>query len=346
MQPEPPPDADPDLAELEAAIAEDAEALAAPDDQVEGFDHDHEDHHLDHSHESHHGAGGLEIEGPDAEPTWSEIWELFDQPIIAAGIAGAVLGFLSVYVVLRRMVFVSAAVTQSAGFGVAASFYVAMRWGWAIDPVWGATAMSLVTAALVAPDPRRLGLSREMVLGLLYALYAGGTVLASARAPHEAHDVQAILFGSAVVVDEADLHRLAISGSAVMLVQLWWFRGIAFASFDPLAARVQGLPVRLLDVVLLVSIGVMVGDAARTLGALPAFAFSVLPGVAAIQVARGPLIVTFAIAAVIGAAAGVLGFFASVIVDMPVGATQTVLAAAAAIAAVAVAAVGRLVIRK
>ena len=55
-------------------------------------------------------------------PTWSEFiegWELFRDPVLSAAIAGAVLGYLSVYIVLRRMVFVSAAVTQSAGLGVA-----------------------------------------------------------------------------------------------------------------------------------------------------------------------------------------------------------------------------------
>jgi zinc transport system permease protein len=320
-------DAD-ELAEIEAALAADA-----------GFDHAHEDHHDDHAHEDHH----LDIEDADAAPTWDEFWdswELFREPVYAAGIAGLVLGLLSVYIVLRRMVFVSAAITQGAGFGVAASFYVAVRFGWSIDPVWGATAMSLATAALVAPDPRRLGLSREMVLGLAFALFSGGAVLASARIPDEAHDLQAILFGTAVVVSTEELHRLAISGAAILGVQLWWFRGFAFASFDPLAARVQGLPVRLLDVLLLVSIGVMVGEAARALGALPAFALSVLPGVAAVQLARGPLIVTFAVAAVLGATAGMAGYVAAFLLDLPVGATQTALAGGFVVAATAVRGLG------
>ncbi len=35
----------------------------------------------------------------------------------------------------------------------------------------------------------------------------------------------------------------------VMLLQLWWFRGFSFASFDRVTARVHGLPVRLLTAV-------------------------------------------------------------------------------------------------
>ncbi len=330
----PPPDADPDLADIEAALAADAEAPpdAEDDEQVT-------DAELDE---------GVEVETPDETPTWAaftESWELFRDPIYAAGLAGLVLGFLSVYVVLRRMVFVSAALTQAAGFGVAGAMYAAARWGTSFDPVWGATAMSLVTAAVVAPDPRRLGLSREMVLGLAFALFAGGAVLATARAAHDAHAVQAILLGSAVAVSPEEMHRIAISGGIVLVLQLWWFRGFAFASFDPLGARVQGLPVRLLDTILLLSIGVMVGESARALGALPAFALSTLPGMAAIQLARGPLIVTFVVAAVIGAAVGALGYIAAFFLELPVGSTQTVLAALIVVAALAVRGVGAITMR-
>ncbi len=327
---------DPDLAEIEAALEGDAD-----------FGDTHEDHHTDHDHAEHH-ADGLDIERPDQAPTWSEFvdaWELFRDPIYAAGIAGLVLGFLSVFIVLRRMVFVSAALTQAAGFGVACSFYAAARFGVTLDPVWGATAMALLTAALVAPDPRRLGLSREMVLGLAFTLFSAGAVLASARIPHDAHAVTSILFGSAVAVSAEDLHRLGLAGGVILLLQLWWFRGLAFASFDPLGARVQGLPVRLLDVVLLLSIGVMVGESSRALGALPAFALSTLPGIAAIQLGRGPLIVTFVIAAVLGAAAGVAGYIAAFFLELPVGATQTALAGLLVVAVLLVRGAGVLLLR-
>jgi zinc transport system permease protein len=277
-----------------------------------------------------------DIDTAEGAPTWKEFvdnWDLFRDPVLAGGIAGLVLGFLSVYIVLRRMVFVSAAVTQAAGFGVALAFYAGVKLHTHVDPVAGATTLSLLTAALVAPDPRRIGLSREMVLGLCYAFFACATVIVSARIPQEAHDVQSILFGTAVAVSEHDMLELAGTGAFILILQLWWFRGFTFASFDPLAARVQGLPVRLLDVLLLVCIGVMVGESARALGALPAFALSVLPGVAAVQLARGPFVVTYVIGALIGAACGVLGYIAAFFLELPVGATQTALVCLVALSA-------------
>ena len=81
-------------------------------------------------------------------PTLADLiaaWDLFRDPMVCGAIAGAVLGYLSVYVLLRRMVFVSAAVTQSAGLGVALSFYAGIHWGLAIDPIAGAALLSLAT---------------------------------------------------------------------------------------------------------------------------------------------------------------------------------------------------------
>jgi zinc transport system permease protein len=305
---------DDDLADIEAALGADSEPHA-PTDHI----------------------AGLDIDTADHAPTWGEFvahWDLFREPVLAGGVAGLALGFLSVYIVLRRMVFVSASVTQAAGFGVAASFYLAARLGWTFSPTWGATGMALVTAALVAPDPKRFGLSREMVLGLSFALFSALTVLASASMPQEAHAVQAILFGTAVVVSPDDLDRLVVAAVTIMSLHIWWFRGFTFASFDALAARVQGLPVRLLDLVLVVTIGVMVGESARALGALPAFALSTMPGVAAVLVARGPLWLPYVVAAIVGAAAGAGGYILAFLFELPVGATQATCAGAAVVLAV------------
>src|SRR6185436_11663098 len=231
-------------------------------------------------------------------PTWAQFvdgWDLFRDAVWAAGIAGAVLGFLSVYVVLRRMDFVSAAITQGAGLGVALSFYVAIRFGWSIGPSTGAALLSLAVAALASRDWQRIRMSREMVLGLAFAIASGAAVVVGSRITQEAHDIQSILFGTAVVVAPEDLDALIATAIAVMALQVWWYRGFTFASFDPLTARVHGVPVGLLDLVLLVSIALVVARVASTLGALPAFALSTMPGIAAALISRGPLLVTYVV---------------------------------------------------
>jgi len=263
-------------------------------------------------------------------PTWDEFvaaWELFSTPMICALIAGAMLGFLSVYIFLRRMVFVSAAVTQSAGLGVALAFYLEIHLSIHLEPVVAAAVLSVLAILVLAINPERLRLTREALLGLIFATAGGATVLVGDRIAQEAHDIQSILFGTAVLVSPFDLYAIIGCSALFFLLHVWWFRGLTFTSFDSVAARVQGLPVRALHSFVLLSIGIMVGVSARALGALPVFALSTLPAMAALALGCR-LRSAFILATVFGGAAGFLGYALSFFLEFPVGATQTIAAAA------------------
>lgn len=260
-------------------------------------------------------------------------FDLFRDPILCALIAGGVLGFLSVYVVLRRMVFVSAATTHAAGLGVALAFFAEIHLGFAVDPTLGATTLSLAATLLLMMDPSRMKLTRESILGLAFAFAGGAAVLVGDRISQEAHDIQGILFGTAVLVTPEQLLHVAIVGGLVMIVHLWWYRGLTFASFDRIGAGVQGLPVRMLDAVVMVSIGVMVGVSARALGSLPVFAFSTLSAIAAL-VLDLKLGWTFLIATLAGCISGVGGYLFAFFYDFPVGGSQTVLSSALVLLAI------------
>src|SRR4051812_4582885 len=275
----------------------------------------------------------------DALPhaTWSAFagaWDIFRAPLLCALVAGAVLGFLGVFVVLRRMVFVSAGVTQSAGLGVALAFYADIHLGLHLDPLVGAAALSLIATLALSLDTRALPVPREAVLGLVFAASGGGAVLLGDRIAQEAHDIESILFGSAVLVRPLDLVIVLVAGAAVIAVCLWWLRALVFASFDADAARAQGLPVSLLDRTLFVCIGVMVGVSARALCSLPVFAFSVLPAATALLLG---LRVGWAllVATVLGALCGVVGYLFAFFYQFPVGGSQTAVAAAFMVMALA-----------
>lgn len=265
-------------------------------------------------------------------PTWADFvgaWELYADPVVCAGLAGLVLGWLGVYIVLRRMVFVSAGITQSAGLGVALSFYAAIHLGIEVHPVVGAVVLALAATTLLLYDPqRRLGITRETLLGLVYAATSAAAVVVGARIAQEAHEISSILFGTAVLVMPEDLHAVAWAAAVIGAVHLIGFRGLTFATLDPAAARVQRLPVGLLSATILLSIGLMVGISARAIGALPVFALSTMPATAALIASRRHLRLTFVLAALGGAFAGVGGYVVAFFHDWPVGATQAGLAAA------------------
>lgn len=248
-----------------------------------------------------------------------EAWELFRDPTLAGTFAGAALGVVGVWIVLRRMVFLSAALSQVAGFGVAAAF-------WIHGVVSSVEAMPSL-AAIVVTVGAALTLSRrsngaDTELGLLFLGASAGTLAIGSRITAELNDIDALLFGSAVAVLPEEFRFLAAVCAVLVVLHAWWWRGFAAVTADRDDARVRGLPVRVLEGVLVASAAVGVAVATRVLGALPAFAFSVLPGVGALAVARSVRQALW-IAGLLGAFAGFFGYLAAFLFDLPVGPAQT-----------------------
>ncbi|MGM0557115.1 MAG: metal ABC transporter permease [Myxococcota bacterium] len=262
-------------------------------------------------------------------------WELYQDPILAASISGLVLGLLGVYVVSRRIVFVSAALSQTAALGVTLGFF-----GLTLIPVSGllhdllppflaiVLCFALVFALTTVGESESMG--RDAVLGIAFIVPTAIVLIIGPHIAQEMHEIEAILHGSAVLVRELDLWAVGIAGALVIATQLVAFRGFVFASLDPVVARVQGLPVSLLDAVLFGSIALMTGLVTRALGALPTFALTVLPAVGALGLRVG-LRNVFVLAALGGAIAGGGGYVVAFAMDWSVGATQTLMAGAVAL---------------
>jgi zinc transport system permease protein len=275
------------------------------------------------AHEAHEGHA----------PTWHEFmqgWELgvYRDPVLCGGLAGLVLGVLGVFIVLRRAVFVTAAVSEGAALGVALSFFLAARVGIELPPVLGALVFALFTTSVLALPSARMRLPRESIVGFAYLAAAALAVLVGDRITQEAHDVASILFGTAVLVRPADLYFVAGVGFVVLLTIVVGYRGLLFSGFDPESARVQGLPVRGIELTFWALSACEISVATRALGALPVFAFAVLPAMAALPLFRRMRSVLLA-AGCIGAGSGVLGYLFAFFFEFPVGASQAVLATAA-----------------
>ena len=156
--------------------------------------------------------------GHEEQPTWHDFvdsWALYRDPVVCGVVAGAVLGMLGVFVVLRRAVFVTAAVSQSAALGVALAFFLGIYLGFTPPPVLCAFALALAATAVLARRSRSNRLPREAIVGLLYVGASALAVLVGDRIAQEAEDITAILFGTAVLVRPQDL-------LAVLAVSVQW----------------------------------------------------------------------------------------------------------------------------
>jgi len=273
-------------------------------------------------------VGVVETQGPSLTE-FVQAWDLYRDPVLAGVLAGVALGLAGVFVVLRRAIFVTAAISQAAGLGVACAFLLAIVVDLEIPPVLLAFAFAGLGAFILALRPPRR-LPREAVVGFMYVATSALAIVVGDRISQEAHDIAAILFGSAVLVRPLDLLLVATVGGILLAVVVALSRGLTFAGFDPDAAVVQGLPVRSLETVLWVSVAAEVAVATRALGALPVFAFTILPALGALRLCRR-LHHALWLAALIGAVSGGVGYVLAFLLELPVGASQTVMAALIAV---------------
>jgi zinc transport system permease protein len=262
------------------------------------------------------------------DPTWADFvggWPIFRDPVLCGALAGAALGLLGVYVVLRRMVFMAAVLSQSAGFGVALAIWLGMLADARVEPMIGAIVAALGASALFSLRPERVHLSREALLAVAWVAAGAGALVLGGKISAEAHDIESILFGSAVLVRPVDLWLVGAAAVLTVGAHAWLGRGLVFAGFDPQVARVHGLPVAALDLGLWVLVAVVVSVSTRALGALPVLAFSVLPAMAALLLVPR-LSLVFPAAAGIGAVSGGLGYLLAFFESWPVGASQSLVA--------------------
>jgi zinc transport system permease protein len=273
---------------------------------------------------------------------FADFWEgrdLWREPLIAGVLAGAVLGYLGVFIVLKRMVFVSAALSEISGVGVAFAFYVGAVAGIdphshgavpiLLEPTWFSLAFACAAAALYSLRPGHRKLAPETIVGLGYIISSALVlaILNSPRIAQEAHAVGDILFGNAVTVPREQIYALAAAGGAAVLVHVLFFKEFVFVSYDPETAVVQGVGVFRFELLLNLAIAVVISVATRAVGALPVFAFTVVPASAALMLTER-LRYTIALAIGFGVVSAALGYYMSWVEQLPTGATMVVVASA------------------
>lgn len=291
------------------------------------------------------GAAAHSPHDHTAAPSWNDFasgWSLglYQDPVVCGSAAGIVLGVLGVFIVLRRAVFVTAAVSQSAGLGVALAFFLELYFGLSLPPVACAFATALLATALLAFRFERLRLPKETILGLTYIAVSAAAILVGDRITQESHDIASILFGTAVLVRSLDLSLVVGVGVLVLLSLAVFYRGLVFAGFDAESARVHALPVRFLELLLWVLVAAEVSVATRAIGALPVFAFAVLPALAALTLVERLTRALF-VAGLLGGLAGALGYLFAFFLEFPVGASQAFLSTLFFLLAAALAALVR-----
>ncbi|MCM0677287.1 metal ABC transporter permease [Micromonospora phytophila] len=269
--------------------------------------------------------------------------ELFQYPYMQRALIGAlVIGLaapaLGIYLVQRRLALIGDGVGHVALTGVGAGLLLNR------SPVLVAVIVATLGAITIELVRARGRTSGDLALALLfYGGIAGGVMLVGLSDSTSAN-LNAYLFGSLTTISSQDLTTIAVLGAAIGVTMLALRPALFAVCHDEEYARVSGLPVRTLNLLLAVATAVTVTIAMRAVGVLLISALMVVPVAAAQQVTRG-FRSTMAAAMALGLFAAGSGVWVAANADTAPGAS-VVLMAIASFAVVAVLGAGWRVLRR
>lgn len=250
--------------------------------------------------------------------------ELLDYPfmvraLIAAALVGVTAPAIGTYLVQRRQAVMGDGLGHVAMTGVALGFVLNT------SPVWMATLVAVVGAIGMELIRSRGKTSGDVALAMLfYGGLAGGVMIISVGGGSTAKLLSA-MFGSITTVASEDVIAVAVLSAFVLAVTIGLRRQLFAVCQDEEFARVTGLPVRLLNLLIIVTAAVTVTVAMRIVGLLLVSAMMVIPVAAAQRVTRG-FTATLSLAMAIGLVVSLTGTVTTYYVEAPSGAAIVLLA--------------------
>jgi manganese/iron transport system permease protein len=240
--------------------------------------------------------------------------------LLAAVLVGIVCSVVGTFVVLRGMAFFGDALAHAILPGVAVGYLVGG--GSAADRAtlfWWALGAAILSSLGIGAITHGARIKEDSAIGIVFVgMFALGIALISAMRSF-AVDLAHFLFGNVLGVSNADLWRVAIVGTLVLLTVRLLYKELVAVAFDETHAATLRLPVTAINYLLLILISVVVVVALQTVGIALVLAMLVTPATTAFLLTRR-LPVMMGVAALIGALSGVSGLYLSYYVSIASGA--------------------------
>ncbi len=253
----------------------------------------------------------------------------FMQRALLTAVATAIVcSIFSCFLVLKGWSLMGDAISHAVLPGVVLAYLAG------IPLVVGAFSSGLFCAVATGFIKEHCRVKEDSVMGIVFSgMFAAGLVLFS-RVNTEQH-LSHILFGNVLGVTDAEMLQTLFIAAVVTLIILLKFKDLMLFCFDPIQAKVVGLPVRFYHYTLLCLLSLTIVAALQAVGVVLVVAMLITPGITAFLLCKTlkTMLVVSVISSVIAA---VSGTFVSFYIDAATGPTIVVIQAGLFLLALAV----------
>ena len=218
--------------------------------------------------------------------------------LIAIALLGLLAGAIGPFIVMRQMSFSVHGASELALTGAAAALLFGLNLG------LGAIVGSVIAALMFGIMGSRVS-QRDSSIGVVLAFGLGLAVLFIHLYPGRSGTAFALLTGQIVGVSEHGVVQMAVVAAIICAALVALYRPLVFSSADPEVAEARGVPVRAINMIFAVLVGLAAAQAVQVVGALLVLSLLITPAAAAAAVTSSParaigLTILFAEVAAVG----------------------------------------------
>ena len=241
-------------------------------------------------------------------------YEFMQNALLAGLLAAIACGIVGVYVVVKRVVFISGGIAHASFGGIGLGYFLG------INPVLGALFFTIASALGMGLVIKRTRLPEDTAIGILWAMGMALGIIFIGLAPGYAPDLFSYLFGNILTVPAFDLMLMLILDAVIIIIALLLYKEFLLLSFDEEFSTIAGVPTERLYLLLLCMIALTVVVLIRVVGIILVIALLTIPAALARQFTHS-LKKMMLLSILAGAVFTFSGLWLSYLLDLASGAT-------------------------
>ncbi|MBR2637320.1 MAG: metal ABC transporter permease [Bacteroidaceae bacterium] len=202
-------------------------------------------------------------------------YSFFQNALIGSLFACIACGIIGTYIVTRRLVFISGGITHSGFGGVGLGMFLG------INPMITAFLFA-AASALGVGWLKRKDIREDSAIAIFWILGMSLGIIFCFLSSGYSSEMSTYLFGNILTINSNDITILAIISASVVLTCTLLYRPILAIAFDSEFAKTKGLPVALIESIMMLSIAITIVSTLRIIGVVLVMAMLTVPQMTAL----------------------------------------------------------------
>ncbi len=241
-------------------------------------------------------------------------YEFMRNALLAGIIASLTCGIIGTLIVVNRIVFLSGGIAHAAYGGIGIAFFFGLPY------FVGTTGFSLLAALIMATATLKAKHRADTIIGVIWAVGMAFGVILLDLTPGYNVDLMSYLFGSILTVPYSDLLQMIAVCIGVLLVVIYFYNDFLAMSYDDEFARLRGVPVRALYLLLIGMTAVSIVVIIQVVGLILVIALLTIPPAIAEKFSKS-LVKMMVLSSVFCAIFSILGLWLAYVFNLTSGAT-------------------------